>query len=131
METAVYGATLVAVQKARIGGGPSLVEATTYRMSVHNTTDNPTSYRDPKDFEEAKARDPIERVQKYLASLGMWDANKEEQWTEELREENDRAIELAAAAQPPGPEDVFANVYDRPPPRAIRQRAELLDGRSD
>ncbi len=128
---AVYGATRAAVKKARTGGGPSLVEATTYRMGFHNTTDNPSRYRDPKDYEEAKTRDPIRRVQMYLASLGMWDATKEEQWTDELREENDRAIDLAAAAQPPGPADVFVNVYENPPPRVVRERVELVDGLRD
>ena len=128
---AVYGATRAAVEKARSGGGPSLVEANTYRMSFHNTTDNPSRYQDPKDYEEAKTRDPIERVQKYLASLGLWDAKKEAQWTDELREENDRAIKLAADAQPPTSDDVFANVYEQPPPRVIRQRSELADGLQD
>src|SRR6266446_9046018 len=114
---AVYAATRSAVDKARKGGGPSLIEATTYRMSFHNTTDNPSRYQDPKDYEEAKTRDPIERVQKYLAAIGLWDGKKEEAWSEELREENDRALKLAAEAQPPVPDDVFANVYQDPPQR--------------
>ena len=128
---AVYGATRAAVEKARSGGGPSIVEATTYRMSFHNTTDNPSRYQDPKDYEEAKTRDPIERVQKYLAAMGLWDAKKEAEWTEELREENDRAIKQAASAPGPRPEDVFANVYEEPPPRVVRQRGELVNGRGD
>jgi pyruvate dehydrogenase E1 component alpha subunit len=128
---AVYGATRAAVEKARSGGGPSLVEATTYRMSFHNTTDNPSRYQDPKDYQEAKTRDPIERVQKYLASLGLWDAKKEAEWTDELREENDRAIRMASDARAPSSADVFANVYEQPPPRVMRQRAELVDGRRD
>jgi len=128
---AVYVATRAAVEKARGGGGPSIVEATTYRMSFHNTTDNPSRYQDPKDYEEAKTRDPIERVQRYLAAMGLWDAKKEAEWTEELRAENDRAIKLAAEAQAPRPEDVFANVYEEPPPRVVRQRSELVDGRRD
>jgi pyruvate dehydrogenase E1 component alpha subunit len=128
---AVYAATRSAVDKARKGGGPSLVEATTYRMSFHNTTDNPSRYQDPKDYEEAKTRDPIERVQKYLATIGLWDGKKEEAWSEELREENDRALKLAAEAQPPMPDDVFANVYQDPPPRVTRQRSELAGGQRD
>jgi pyruvate dehydrogenase E1 component alpha subunit len=100
-------------------------------MSFHNTTDNPSRYQDPKDYEEAKTRDPIERVQKYLATIGLWDGKKEEAWSEELREENDRALKLAAAAQPPVPDDVFANVYQDPPPRVARQRSELAGGQRD
>jgi TPP-dependent pyruvate/acetoin dehydrogenase alpha subunit len=70
-------------------------------------------------------------VQKYLASIGMWDGKKEEAWTEELREENDRALKLAAEAPPPVPDDVFANVYEDAPPRVVRQRSELAGGRRD
>jgi pyruvate dehydrogenase E1 component alpha subunit len=128
---AVYAATRAAVEKARGGGGPSIVEAATYRMSFHNTTDNPSRYQDPKDYEEAKTRDPIERVQKYLASIGLWGAQKEEKWTDELREENERALSVAAETPAPRPEDVFANVYDNPPLRLARQLSELVDGRSD
>src|SRR4029077_14621025 len=126
---AVYGATRAAVEKARSGGGPSLVEATTYRMSFHNTTDNPSRYRDPKDYDEAKTRAPTERCEKCRTSLGLWDGKKEAGWAAELREENDRAINLAADAPPPTSDDVFANVYEQPPRRVLRQRAELVDGR--
>jgi len=125
---AVYDAACDAVERARNGGGPSLIEAVTYRMSFHNTTDNPSRYQDPKEFEEARTRDPIERVQKYLAGLGLWDGKRETAWTEELREENEHALKHAAGAAAPRPEDVFANVYGDPPPRVLRQRAELVDG---
>ena len=125
---AVYDAACDAVQRARNGGGPSLIEAVTYRMSFHNTTDNPSRYQDPKEFEEARTRDPIERVQKFLAGLGLWDAKREAAWTEELREENEQALQHAAGAAAPRPEDVFANVYQEPPPRVLRQRSELVDG---
>src|SRR5206468_2407408 len=91
-----YDAACDAVERARNGGGPSLIEAVTYRMSFHNTTDNPSRYQDPKEFEEARTRDPIERVQKYLAGLGLWDGKRETAWTEELREENEHALEHAA-----------------------------------
>ena len=125
---AVYDATVEAVERARGGGGPTLIEAVTYRMSFHNTTDNPAKYEDPKEHEEAARRDPIERAQRYLASLGLWDDKKEASMSEELRAENERALELAFAAEAPKAADVFANVYADLPPRVVRQRAELLDG---
>ena len=126
---AVYDVTCDAVDRARRGDGPTLVEAVTYRMSFHNTTDNPARYEDPKEHEEAGKRDPIERVQKYLSGMGLWDAKRESALTEELREENERALQLAFAAAAPRPEDVFANVYQDLPPRVSRQKAELLDGK--
>jgi len=125
---AVYDVVVSAVEKARAGGGPTLIEAVTYRMSFHNTTDNPARYRDPEEYEEARRRDPIERVQKYLASLGLWDQGREANLTEELRSEIDKALEAAFAAPLPTPRDLFDNIYEGPPDRVLRQRAELLDG---
>jgi TPP-dependent pyruvate/acetoin dehydrogenase alpha subunit len=125
---AVYDATCEAVERARGGGGPTLIEAVTYRMSFHNTTDNPSRYEDPKEHEEARTRDPIERVQRYLAGLGLWDDRRAAAMTDEVREENERALQLAYAAAGPRPDDVFANVYENLPPRVARQKAEFLDG---
>jgi pyruvate dehydrogenase E1 component alpha subunit len=125
---AVYDATCDAVERARKGGGPTLIEAVTYRMSFHNTTDNPSRYEDPKEHEEARTRDPIQRVQRYLAGLGMWDESRDRSTTDELREENERALQLAYEADAPRAGDVFANVYADLPPRVARQRAELLNG---
>jgi TPP-dependent pyruvate/acetoin dehydrogenase alpha subunit len=128
---AVYDVAVAAVERARAGDGPTLIEAVTYRMGFHNTTDNPSRYQDPKEYEDARARDPIERVQKYLSGLGLWDQKREAELTEELREENEAALQLAIAAPAPGPVDLFTNIYERPPERFLQQRAELLDGRQD
>ncbi|HKW06557.1 MAG TPA: thiamine pyrophosphate-dependent dehydrogenase E1 component subunit alpha [Candidatus Dormibacteraeota bacterium] len=125
---AVYDAACEAVERARSGGGPTLIESITYRMSFHNTTDNPSRYEDPKEHEEARTRDPIERVERYLAGLGLWDEKKAAAVTEEVREENERALQRAYAADAPRPGDVFANVYASLPARVGRQKAELLDG---
>jgi len=110
------------------GDGPTLIEAVTYRMSFHNTTDNPSRYRDPEEYEEARRRDPIERVQKYLTGLGLWDQRREASVTEELRSEIDAALEAAFAAPLPTARDLFDNIYEHPPERVVRQRAQLLDG---
>ena len=125
---AVYDVVVSAVEKARAGEGPTLIEAVTYRMSFHNTTDNPSLYQDPVEYEKARQQDPIERVQKYLASLALWDQGREASVTEELRGEIDSALAAAAAAPIPGPQDLFDNIYEQPPERVLRQRAELLDG---
>lgn len=128
---AVYDVAVAAVERARKGEGPTLIESVTYRMSFHNTTDNPSRYQDPKEYEEARRRDPIERVQKYLTTLGLWDQKREADLTEELRNENEEALKRAYAAPAPGPEDVFANVYAHLPERVVQQRADMLDGRHD
>jgi pyruvate dehydrogenase E1 component alpha subunit len=128
---AVYDVAVSAVERARKGDGPTLIEAVTYRMGFHNTTDNPSRYQDPEAYEEARRRDPIERVQKYLAGLGLWDQSREANLTAEVQDEIDSALEAAFAAPLPGPRDLFENVYEHPPERVLRQRAELLDGQPD
>lgn len=125
---AVYDVTSDAVERARSGGGPTLIEAVTYRMSFHNTTDNPSRYEDPKEHEEARSRDPIQRVQRYLAGLGLWDAKREAELTAQVREDIEHALQLAYAADTPKPADVFANVYADEPSRVAKQRSELLRG---
>jgi pyruvate dehydrogenase E1 component alpha subunit len=124
---AVYDVVVTAVEKARAGEGPTLIEAVTYRMSFHNTTDNPSLYQDPTDYQEARRRDPIERVQKYLAGLGLWDPSRENNLTAELGHEIESALEAAVAAALPSARDLFDNIYEHPPERFLRQRADLLD----
>ena len=128
---AVHDITVTAVERARRGEGPTLIEAVTYRIGFHNTTDNPSLYQDPAEYQEARRRDPIERVQKYLAGLGLWDHSREASLTEELRAEIDSALEAAFAAPLPGPRDLFENVYEHPPERVLSQRADLLHGEPD
>src|SRR5260370_3089844 len=74
---AVYEVATEAVRRARAGDGPTLIESLTYRMSVHNTTDNPSLYEDPKERDEAKRRDPIERVIKHLTRRGLWSEERD------------------------------------------------------
>ena len=63
---AVYAVTREAVERARRGHGPTLIEAYTYRMAPHTTADDPTKYRDEAELEEWRPRDPLLRVQRYL-----------------------------------------------------------------
>lgn len=79
---AVYTAVNEAVQRARRGEGPTLIEAYTYRMGAHTTADDPTKYREDDEVEVWRERDPIRRVQAYLAGRGQWS----EDWEHELLE---------------------------------------------
>jgi pyruvate dehydrogenase E1 component alpha subunit len=125
---AVYETTKEAVERARAGEGPTLIESITYRMSFHNTTDNPSRYQDPKELAEAAERDPIDRVKKYLAGLGMWDEKREREMTESIEAEIDEAIARAQEAPPPQPSQIFDHVFAELTPGLQRQRRELLDG---
>ncbi|MGH7911133.1 MAG: thiamine pyrophosphate-dependent enzyme [Candidatus Dormibacteraceae bacterium] len=124
---AVYDAARDAVARARRGEGPTLIETITYRLSFHNTTDNPRAYLPEGWLEEAERLDPIARLTAYLRSVGHWDDATEEAMTGEIKEELDAAVEWAAAQPASTPEDVFAFAYTRPPERVKRQRQELLD----
>ena len=123
---AVYTTARDAVLRARANDGPTLIENRTYRMSMHNTTDNPNAYRDRDEVAIAATVDPIQRVQKYLAKRGRWDGELERRWAGEIDAEIRSAMERAATYPSPKPEDVFDHVYARPPKRVERQRAELL-----
>ena len=122
---AVYEVSVEAVKRARSGAGPTLIESITYRMGFHNTTDNPALYEDPALRQDAQERDPIERVTKYLASLGMWNQEREVETTASVRQEIDAAIEKALTFPAVEPGHLFENVYAQPPERLLRQRSTL------
>jgi pyruvate dehydrogenase E1 component alpha subunit len=123
---AVYATSREAVRRARAGEGPTLMENRTYRMGIHNTTDNPKTYRDAAEVEAAASVDPIRRVQLYLAAHGHWSSELEKQWEQELEAEIREAMQQAATYPAPKPEDVFDHVYANPPARVARQREELM-----
>ena len=123
---AVYAAAVEAVARARAGEGPTLIEAITYRMSFHNTTDDPSRYRESSEYEEARRHDPIARVMAYLSALGMWDERREQEMRNSARAEIDEAVQQALSFPAVRPESVFDNVYERPPDRLLRQRAQAI-----
>ncbi len=123
---AVYEVTKEAVDRARRGEGPTLIESITYRMSFHNTTDNPSRYQDPKDLEEARARDPIERIETYLRERGMWSDEKEKEYRAVAAQEIEDALVEAQQAPRPEPAQIFENVFAELTPRQAAQRRELL-----
>jgi TPP-dependent pyruvate/acetoin dehydrogenase alpha subunit len=123
---AVYNVASEAVQRARAREGPTLIESVTYRMSFHNTTDNPSLYEDPKQRDEASRRDPIDRVVRYLTQRGLWDGERDKAMRASVRAEVDAALEEAARFPAVTPGQLFDNVYAELPERLRRQREELL-----
>jgi pyruvate dehydrogenase E1 component alpha subunit len=121
---AVHDACSRAVARARAGDGPTLIEARTYRMGPHNTSDDPTRYVDPVELEERRALDPVARVRRYLLSEGLIDAESEERLVAELRAEFDAAFAEVEASAQPGADALFDHVWERPPARFERQRED-------
>ncbi len=84
---AVYAVTSWAAERARKGGGPTLIELVTYRGGPHSTSDDPDKYRPKDEWEAFPLGDPIERLKQHMIAQGHWSEKKHEQLTEELREE--------------------------------------------
>lgn len=121
---ACYEVTKAALEKARNGGGPTLIEAVTYRRGPHTTSDDPTRYRDPAEEALWEQRDPIDRSRRRLEALGVeaeWFAELEaeaETWGHEVRQ---ACLNLAE----PDLADLFDNVYTEPDRHLLEQQAEL------
>lgn len=123
---AVYQATKEAVDRARRGEGPSLIECVTFRMGPHSSSDDPTRYRDEKLYQAWAKRDPIKRLRTYLESKKIWDEKKEKALQEELKKKLAEAVERAEAEPPPDPMDLFEDVYAELTPQLKKQKEELL-----
>ena len=122
---ATYRATRDALARARAGGGPTLIEAMTYRIGAHSTADDATRYRNGDD-ERWQRLDPISRYRRYLVESGAAD-DAFAGACEREAEERVRAIrsELVGTPDPP-PYELFEWVYADPPASLVRQRADAV-----
>ena len=111
---ACLAVTRKALQAAREGQGPTLIEAFTYRMGAHTTTDDPTRYRLAAELEAWKLKDPLERVKVYLSRTGAADAAFFEAIDAEAAEVG-RSVRQGCLAMPdPQPLSIFENIYSEP-----------------
>jgi len=120
---AVYKATKSAVDKARAGGGPTLIEAITYRMGGHSTSDDPTVYRSAEEVELWRKRDPIVRFTRYLINKGVINEKENSDMIAKIDSELSKAIKEREAIPPPDPSTLFTDVYSEIPWH-IREEAE-------
>jgi pyruvate dehydrogenase E1 component alpha subunit len=109
---ATYAVTQAALQRARDGQGPTFVEAYTYRMGAHTTTDDPTRYRLSQDVESWKLKDPIARVEAYLKRNGLADASFFADIDAEASDLGAQLREGCKAMPDPTPLSMFDHVYD-------------------
>lgn len=123
---AVYDAVAQAVARARAGEGPTLVEAVTFRMGGHSTSDDPTRYVDAALFKEWEAKDPLKRLRAFLIAEGHLTA--ESAAAEEAASEA-RMMAAAAAAEKkprPGLTTIFSDVFAEVPPHLAAQREACI-----
>jgi pyruvate dehydrogenase E1 component alpha subunit len=125
---AVHAAVSEGLERARSGKGPTLIEAQTYRMGHHTTSDDATKYRDAAELVEWEKRDPLRRFQIYLASKGLWDPAFEKSVADQASADIEQAVAEAESLPPASPEDVFAYTYKDMPPALQAQLAELKAG---
>ena len=124
---AVYEVTKRAIEHARVGGGPTLIEAFTYRMGAHTTSDDPTRYRVDAEVEVWKHRDPVERVK----SLLVHEYKVKKAALSEITAEADAmALQLredVLAMGRPDPITMFDHAYAAPHPLIEEGRREMVD----
>jgi len=123
---AVFAVTKQAVERARAGDGPTLIEAMTYRVGSHSTADDASRYRNDAEVEAWRERDPIDRYRTYLLGSGVIDDafvracdEEAEAWVAEIR------AAVTALGEPPASE-MFDHAYADPPGTLHRQREALL-----
>ena len=124
---AVYAAVAEALDRARNGGGPTLIEAVTYRLGDHTTADDASRYREDEEVAEWAQRDPILRLRHYLESRGLWDEDQEQVQIEQAHEWVDTQVTALEAMPPQDPSDIFTHMYADLPPHLAEQMAELLE----
>ncbi len=122
---AVHVAVTEALERARKGGGPTLIEAVTYRLGDHTTADDASRYRSEEEVAPWREKDPIPRLRKYLEANGLWDEERENNLENETREWVDAQVEALEGMVPQPPEAIFEYMYDEMPPHLEEQMAAL------
>jgi pyruvate dehydrogenase E1 component alpha subunit len=123
---AMYKVLTDAADRARAGEGPTFVEALTYRIGAHSTSDDPTRYRADAEVEAWKKKDPVDRLAKHLRLLGLVDDAHEAKLDEELSAEIGTAVNEVEAMGAPARESLFDDVYAELPAHLRDERAELM-----
>lgn len=127
---AVYSAVKGAVEKARAGGGSTFIECETYRMGDHTTSDDATRYRPQKEVEEWRAKDPLDRLRKYLKKQWGYSAEEESGVVKDAEGRVEEAVREMESYAPPPPEDIFRYIYAETP-KNLREQMEELKRRHD
>ena len=120
---AVYAAAREAVDRARAGDGPTLIECVTYRLGVHTTADDPSKYRAEEEVTMWEKKDPLTRFRAYLEKRSLLEQDVEARVDEEIAQ----AVQRFEATPPPDPLTMFDHVYAELSPDLAAQRAELAE----
>src|SRR5580692_1152261 len=133
---AVYAVTQWAAERARTGGGPTLIELVTYRGAAHSTSDDPARYRAKDDEAHWPLGDPIDRLKRHLIKLGEWSEERHRALVAELEAlvaaSWQEAVKFGTMSDGPklNPDLMFEDVFKDVPPHLVRQRAQMRSERS-
>jgi len=122
---AVYVGVKEAVDKAKAGGGPTLIEAVTYRLSVHTTADDPTKYRKQEEVEKWEKLDPIPRYEQYLVKRRVLNQKLIDETEKDVLAEVAQAVQRYEAGRDCDPLDCFKYMYAELPQELVKQREEF------
>ena len=120
-----YAVTKWAAERARQGDGPTLIEALTYRMEAHTTSDDPTRYRSDDELQYWSTFDPIARMERFLKNRDLWDDDFAQDVEDRAAEQSKHVREKIYDAPHGDPMELFEHVYVDPPPHYERQKAQL------
>jgi len=123
---ATYRATKEALERAYDGKGPTLIEAVTYRLTMHTTADDPKKYRSDEEVEEWLGREPLIRFRKYLENKGIWNEEKQTALDEEIKKEVEAAVQEFEARTDFKPDAPFDHVFGTKHDVIEEQRQEFL-----
>ena len=126
---AVYGGVKTALDRARAGDGPTLIEAVTCRIGPHSSSDDPSRYRDEDDLAPWRTRDPIALLRGHLERRGIWDGAREASLARAIEAEIGAAIAEAEAMPPVTAEGLLADVYAEMPAHLHEQLDEVRAAR--
>ena len=124
---AVVQAVKEAAERARNGRGPTLIEALTYRMGAHSSSDDPTRYRSEEETQEWEKVDALARLRIHATWRGIWEDKMEKEVWADAEKAVSNAIEDCERLPPPQIESLFDDVYDRMPEALRSQKEEYLE----
>jgi len=122
---AMRAAAVEAIERARAGEGPRLIEAMTYRLSDHTTADDAARYRPPEEVQARWKEEPIARLRTFLVSRNAWGKAQEEELAAECQQRVEAAVERYLAIGPRPPETMFDHLYAELPQAYAGQREEV------
>ncbi|HLV18671.1 MAG TPA: pyruvate dehydrogenase (acetyl-transferring) E1 component subunit alpha [Pseudomonas sp.] len=124
---AVYTRVQAALERARQGKGPTLIECLTYRLSDHTTADDASRYRSSEEVSAAWQREPVKRLQAFLVSRGNWNEQREQDLIEHSQAQIQQAVERFERIEEPDPDQLFEHLYARWPAQLAEQREQMRE----